>query len=64
VREVWFWHKGGFRLFALGAAGYAEVSRSELLPGLDFDVLASFAEQADQHEALKSYRDQLKRLGH
>ena len=62
VREVWFWHKGGFRLFALGASGYAEVSRSELLPSLDFDMLASFAEQADQHEALKSYRDQLRGL--
>jgi len=61
VREVWFWHRGGFRLFALGASGYVEVTQSELVPALDFEVLASFAEQADQHEALKSYRDRLRR---
>jgi len=60
VREVWFWHKGGFRLFELRVSGYVEVPQSGLVPGLDFDLLASFAEQADQHEALKSYRDQLR----
>ena len=42
------------------ASGYAEVPRSGLVPGLDFEMLASFAEQADQHEALKSYRDRLR----
>ena len=61
VREVWFWHRGRFHLFVLGASGYSEVTRSGLVPGLDFDVLASFAEQADQHEALKSYRDRLRK---
>ncbi|HEY6727406.1 MAG TPA: Uma2 family endonuclease [Polyangiaceae bacterium] len=60
VREVWFWHRGAFRLFELGAAGYIEVPRSGLVPALYFDVLASFAERADQHEALKSYRDRLR----
>lgn len=60
VREVWFWHRGRFRLFELGASGYVEVARSGLVPELDFEVLTSFAEQADQHEALKSYRDRLR----
>lgn len=52
--------QGRVRLFELRASGYAEVPRSGLVPGLDFDLLASFAEQADQHEALKSYRDRLR----
>lgn len=60
VREVWFWHRGRFRLFDLGTSGYTEVKRSGLVPDLDFEVLAAFAEQADQHEALKSYRDHLR----
>jgi Uma2 family endonuclease len=60
VREVWIWKQGQFRIFVLGNDGYSEVERSGLVPGLDFAELAKFAEQADQHEALKQYRARLR----
>ena len=61
VREVWFWHEGRFHLYALRAAGYEAIARSELIPELDFPQLAQFAEDIDQHAALKRYRDALRR---
>jgi Uma2 family endonuclease len=61
VREVWFWHEGRFRLYALGPEGYAPIARSALIPELDFDELATFAEEPDQLAALKRYQSRLKR---
>jgi len=60
VREVWFWEDGAFHLHALREGGYEPIAKSELLPGLDFDVLTRFAQRDDQHEAVKGYRDHLR----
>jgi Uma2 family endonuclease len=60
VHEVWFWRDGRFHLFALSADGYHEQPRSALVPALDFEELAVFAEQADQHAALLRYRERLR----
>ena len=61
VSEVWFWYQGGFHLFVLGPEGYERKPRSQLVPELDFDEIASFAEETDQHEALKRFRDALRK---
>ncbi|NJL69686.1 MAG: hypothetical protein HC894_29585 [Microcoleus sp. SM1_3_4] len=39
VQEVWFWEDGLFTLYNLGADGYDRISRSVLVPELDFDLL-------------------------
>jgi len=59
VQEVWFWHDGAFHLYALAADGYEKVTRSALVPGLDFDVLASFVVRDDQHQAVRDFRDRV-----
>lgn len=60
VAEVWLWRRGAFELYRLGATGYARVERSELLPGLDFALLASLVEERDQTRALQRLRDALR----
>ena len=60
VREVWFWYEARFHLYALGSTGYASIERSALIPELDFNELASFAEEPDQLAALKRYQARLR----
>ena len=60
VREVWFWEAGAFHLHALTGDGYVQVARSALVPGLDFELLATFVRQDDQHRAVREFRDLLR----
>lgn len=60
VAEVWLWQRGAFELYRLGPTGYARVERSELLPGLDFALLASLVEERDQTRAVQLLRDALR----
>ncbi len=62
VREVWFFQDGAFKLYALRESGYEPIARSELIPTLDFEVIARFALRNDQHQALREFRE-LIRLG-
>jgi Uma2 family endonuclease len=61
VREVWFWQDDAFHLYLLEDSGYRQIERSTLLPDLDFDVLARCVRLDDQHEAVRTYRDWLRR---
>jgi Uma2 family endonuclease len=61
VREVWFWHEHRFHLYELRADGYAPIERSALIPDLDLDELATFADDPEQLAALKRYQARLKR---
>jgi Uma2 family endonuclease len=60
VQEVWFWENDAFHLFALVGDAYEKVTRSRLVPGIDFDVLASFVRRDDQHRAVREFRDLLR----
>jgi Uma2 family endonuclease len=60
AREIWFWYQGSFRVYALGASGYAPRERSAIIPELDLIELAKFAEEPDQLTALQRYRDALR----
>jgi Uma2 family endonuclease len=62
VHEVWFWENenAAFRLFALTDDGYVPVEKSALVPGLDFEVLATFVNREDQHRAVRDFRDHLR----
>lgn len=59
IREVWFYEDGSFHLHELHDGRYRAISASLLVPGLNFDVLASLASLEDQHDALKRFRDTL-----
>jgi Uma2 family endonuclease len=60
VREVWFFEGDAFQLYRLEGGEYQLITRSGLIPELDFAVLARFAVREDQHEAVVEYRDLLR----
>lgn len=60
IREVWLFEAGAFRILALGQDGYAPIPRSAILPELDLARLAHHAVLADQHAALRAFRDELR----
>ncbi|HKE13517.1 MAG TPA: Uma2 family endonuclease [Kofleriaceae bacterium] len=60
VREVWFFEDDAFRLYQLVREEYQAIDRSVLIPALDFTVLTRFASRADQHEAVREYRELLR----
>jgi len=60
VREVWMWDEGRFGIHVWTGSRYEARERSELVPTLDFVVLAELAGNPDQHAALKQYRERLR----
>jgi Uma2 family endonuclease len=60
VREVWFWENDAFHLHALSGEGHVAVIRSAIVPGLDFELLATFVRRDDQHRAVLEFRDLLR----
>ncbi|MGZ3421844.1 MAG: Uma2 family endonuclease, partial [Polyangiales bacterium] len=59
VREVWVWRAGVIRAFILEGERYREAERSELLPELDFALIAELAEEAKQIDAVRALRARL-----
>jgi Uma2 family endonuclease len=56
VPEVWIFEKGAFSLHQRRkAGGYTRIARSRLLPSLDFELLARFAQRQDQQAALEEF---------
>jgi Uma2 family endonuclease len=61
VREVWFWRRGRLTAHVLRPDGYEEVAASEVLPGIDLGVLASFLDRPTASQAIREYRAVLQR---
>lgn len=66
VPEVWFWKDDAFHIHGLGPDGYEAIEldgqpRSRFLPDLDLVELATFVRRGDHHQALKDFRDALRR---
>ena len=61
IREVWVFEAGEFRILTLRDDHYEAIPTSEVLPEPDLKRIAHFAEQADQHGALRAFRDELRR---
>lgn len=59
VRELWTWRRGGFTVHALRGDTYEELSRSEVLPGIDLDEVASFLDRPSASQAMREYRSAL-----
>jgi Uma2 family endonuclease len=60
IVEVWIFEAGAFRVLKLTGDRYERIAASEVLPEVDLAQLARFAVEADQHAALRAYRDALR----
>jgi len=56
VPEVWFWEDGVFGLYHLRSHGYEKIEQSEVLPGLDINLLSRCLLMASRVEAVKEFR--------
>ena len=54
--EVWFWEYGVFGLYHLRSHGYEKIDQSEVLPGLDINLLSRCLLMASRVEAVKEFR--------
>jgi Uma2 family endonuclease len=62
VTEVWQWQDGKFLIHHLRSTGYEQILKSELLPNLDTQFLASYVNPTDQFDAVMAFRDRLRSL--
>lgn len=62
VREVWVFKAklGVFELLSLRGDRYDPMTRSEVLAEVPLERIAHYAPEADQHAALKAFRDELR----
>lgn len=69
VREVWLWENDQFHIYALRAeisqqfgetSGYEPISRSEILPDLDMELLAEYVRYPNSLAAAKEFRQRLR----
>ncbi|MEL6139198.1 MAG: Uma2 family endonuclease [Cyanobacteria bacterium J06626_18] len=56
VPEVWFWEDGVFTVYCLRDSDYERVTRSELLPEMDFDLLSRSVLMSSRVEAARTFR--------
>jgi Uma2 family endonuclease len=56
VREVWTWREGRIDVHALRGEHYQGKPKSEILPDLDLEVMASFLDGADQTATVRAFR--------
>lgn len=56
VREVWYWRRGRIQPHVLRGERYEAVQRSEVLPGIDLALLATFVDRPMTSQAIREYR--------
>lgn len=61
VQEVWFWKNNQFSLYTLQEEKYEEITRSSLLPNLDFFLLAGYVKPNEQYDAVMEFRDNIRK---
>ncbi|HSL83685.1 MAG TPA: Uma2 family endonuclease [Thermoanaerobaculia bacterium] len=57
VREVWVWRRGRLTVHVLEGESYQEVPASEVLPGIDLDLLLSCLDRPTASQAIRAYRE-------
>lgn len=60
IREVWLFEGGAFKVLSLRGDEYHVIPASEVLPEVDLSRIAHYAQQPDQHAALRAFRDELR----
>lgn len=61
IGEVWFWRDEGIEVHVLRGEQYQRVDRSALFPELDVELLASFIDRPTALQAVRAFRDALKK---
>jgi len=59
VEEVWFWRKGVIEVYVLTEGAFKKTERSELLPDLDLELLASMLDRDTLTQAVRDFRKAL-----
>jgi Uma2 family endonuclease len=62
VPEVWFWQKNQFAVYHLEEGEYEWCDRSQFLPGLDLNLLATFVQSPEPLDAVLEFRTAIRRL--
>lgn len=62
VPEVWFWQKNKFAVYHLKEGEYEWCDRSQFLPGLDLNLLATFVQSPEPLDAVLEFRTTIRRL--
>ena len=60
IREVWVWRGGEIAVFALRGDRYVAITRSEVLPQIDLDLVRSLLDTPSQSVALRELRARLR----
>jgi Uma2 family endonuclease len=60
VAEVWYWRKGRIQPYQLQGEHYLPIAASQVLPGLDLDLLQRFLDQPTAYDAILAYRQVLR----
>jgi hypothetical protein len=63
IPEVWFWINDELLFYCLGNEGYEAVSKSQLLPSLDVDLLMGCINIENHAQALREFRGGIKITG-
>jgi Uma2 family endonuclease len=61
VGEVWFWRDGRIEVHVLGSGHYERTAGSALFPELDVELLASFLDRPTVLQAVRSFREALRK---
>ena len=56
VPEAWFWEDGRFAIYCLRGDSYERVSKSEVLPDLDIELLSRCLLMTSRVEAVREFR--------
>lgn len=56
VHEVWFWMQERLHLYVLRGSSYEPVASSEVLPGLDHELLLRFVDVLSVTKAVRAFR--------
>lgn len=61
IGEVWFWKESRIEVHVLRRQGYERTDRSLLFPDLDLELLCSFLDRPTALQAVKAFREALRR---
>jgi Uma2 family endonuclease len=61
IGEVWIWREGRIEIHRLHGDGYEQTERSALFPDLDVPQLASFLDRRTALQAVRAFRDALRK---
>ncbi len=63
VAEIRYWRQGRIEPYGLRGDRYVQIAASEVLPGLDLDLLTAFLDRPTTSEAIRGYRERLRAGG-